>query len=217
MKKRFAASWIILALKNCTDRNHPKDSEEITESISLTIGNGNDIDMSFKQTVDKRLKDFNEFEMNYNDPKNPERAKISEKAYRVFGGRVRSTGKNPEKYYFEPILDNGDVSMILASLRSNHYLSPEETGYLTDRISVALGYSETEELPEKPQSSGKSGLPMHSSVTLKKINTIHDAITGGYRLSMSYGTYYSMVKIKFVEKDPEKEFTVDPYAMISQN
>ena len=245
MKKRFAASWVILALKYCTDEKHAKSSLEITQLITQVIGNGNDIDMGFKQTVDRKLNDFVEIEMNYNNPENPERAKISEKAYQVFGGRVRSVqseGKDPEKYYFEPVLDNGDVSMILASLRSNHYLSHEETGYLSDSITAAIGYSETdrkslpseeesaerqleilleklsEKLPEKPQSPEKSGLPIHSSVTLKKINTIHEAITGGYRLSMNYGTYYPMGKrIKFVEKDPDKEFTVDPYAMVSQN
>lgn len=235
MLTRFSSSWVLYILKNYTDRDHPKSKKDIHEMISRIINidedNENGSDIVSLKTIERRVEDMVELALSYDEPVDDTKKIISEIAYQVLGGIIRSKIKGKTTYYyFEPILDNSDVSMICASIRSNHYLSPEETDYLSTRTEVAFSYSESNsdnamdddlspaKLPSKPRKSLEKGLPIHNSVTLDKINTIYSAIKHGYKLSLYYGTYHPRDgKIHFVPKDKEKELVVNPYAMLSQN
>ena len=226
--REYDSSWILLILRNYTDRENPKSVSEIAGMIVRATGIGSD-GRDFSKTVGRRLDDLIELG-HYLDSKDNERQRISCFAYQALGGVVRATGGNPVRYYFEPTLDKSDVSMICASLNSTRYLSSDEKRYLSKRTSVALSYNEKDktdnpgmevtfdDLPKKPLKTGDINLPSQCSVTLKKINTIYHAINHGYKLSIFYGTYFPMgKKIRFVQKNAEQELITNPYAMLSQN
>ncbi len=239
-QEKFLASymevWIVYILRTYSDKEHPMSTNEIVEKVTSLTGLG---DRSLKEgninsvakTIGRRLNDL-EMMGNYFDSDSSKGA-VGEVFYRVVGGRIIAIPGRPARYYFEPILESGDVSLICAAVESNHYLSPEEKEYLVRRESASCSYKEGEDeyrsmpesrfsgntrLPRKPSGGNdRSALPSGSAVTLKKISTLQYAIKKHLKIRVIPGTYYhENDRIVFGPKR-ERESILNPYAMICQN
>ncbi|MCR5626046.1 MAG: WYL domain-containing protein [Lachnospiraceae bacterium] len=223
--------WILYVLRTGSDKDHPLSIKEIAERITSMTGLGNKSmqegnDNPVKKTVQRRLEEMVAFGYMYGTNQ-----QCSEAYYKVLGGRVIEIEGVPKKYYFEPIMESGDVSMICAAIESNHYLSPEETEYLIGRESVALSYKEDElflpyyrnrkkeiRLIDRPKEKDeKYILPSKASVTLNKIAKIRFALKEQLQIAVMPGTYIAKKgKTLFVPKS-DKASVLNPYAFISQN
>ena len=226
--------WIVYVLRTFSTREHPMSRKEIADKVSElinigTISETRQSDNTIAKTVSRRL---DELEMMGNLYEGESGSHVPPAFYRVMGGAVKAIQDRPVRYYFDPILAPGEVSMICAAIESNHYLSPEEINYLIKRECAVLGYQEQElhlpvtnsasgrslRLPKRPRSGNDLTLPpARSSVTLRKIAVIQYAIARKLMIRVIPGTYSNRDgKIVFGPKR-DRESILNPYAMISQN
>ena len=163
----------------------------------------------------------------------------------VYGGRVVSreadgilTGKNTtgngkqKRYYFDPVLSEGDMDMICGTIQSSRYLSYAEKNYLLSRLRIlqpSFGKNETDinlqkyrhilqvdALPARPPRSKTAALPVDTSVFLSNVQAVHDAIENEYQIEVIYGIYDTdpAGKVTFHARNPEKPYILNPYAMM---
>ncbi len=230
---RYMDVWILYILRTQSDDENPMTVDRIVDRISELTGLGeNSIRNGEKnpiaKTVSRRLQEFETMGNRYSSGSN---LSYNEAFYRVIGGQIKALDTRPVSYYFDPVLNAGDVSMICAAIESNHFLSPEETEYLIRRENAALSYAEGEKeilsyrkdkssfrLPRRPETASDPSLPpSKASVTLKKFTLIQYAIRHQFMLRVIPGTYKSENgKIRFVPKRQRESF-LNPYAMICQN
>ena len=237
----FMDEWIIYVLRTYSSKEHPLTNREITQKIYELTGMGlsknessadeNHMTLSKERTVVRRLSELEMMGRLFNS--NSSKNAMAEAFYKVIGGEVKVVDDRPAKYYFEPILGSGEVSMICAAIESNHYLSEKETDYLVKRECAALGYQENEKssysdylnekqiskLPKKPGASKEelSLPPAKASVTLKKFSKIQYAIRKKLKIKVIPGTYTTFDgKIVFAPKRDTASI-LNPYAMICQN
>ena len=226
--------WIVYILKTYSSIEKPLTKKEVADKVSKLINldmekNTADSENTIERTVGRRL---SELEMMGNlFGGNTKNSFVADSFYKVMGGRVRSVNERPVKFYFESILEPGEVSMICAAVESNHYLSDDEINYLVQRECVALGYREDEnyypidikegkvnKLPKKPVANETENLPpSKASVTLKKIAILQYAIRKQLKIKVVPGTYETRNhKICFVPKS-DTASVLNPYAFVSQN
>ncbi len=229
--------WIAYVLKKYSSPEHPMSKGEIADAVDIFIQLGLPKDNFFAEDSSSRTvaRKVDELVMmgELCDLAAWKRGPV-EALYRVIGGRVREASgtKRPAKYYFEPILEAGEVSMVCAAIESNHYLSPREIDYLVSRECAALSYQSSgddipylmdlekvpEKLPSKPMTHQDNSLPpSKASVTLKKIAILQYAIRKELKVRVVPGTYSTRNgKIVFVPKSDTPSI-LNPYAMLSQN
>ncbi len=226
--KSFLNEWIIYVLRTFSSSEKPMTQKQIRDKITgMTV-----IDPTVLRTIGRKLQDL-EAMKNFCDGSGAE-AQIGEMFYRAYGGRVIATNERPVRFYFEPILDGADVSVICAALESNHFLSPDEKEYLITRQSVACSYREDEDenmwaqgalthnghirLPKKPFNRKKTNLPpSKDSLTLTNITVLQYAIRKKLKVRVIPGYYYNdRSNIVFGPKR-DRESVLNPYAMICQN
>lgn len=147
------------------------------------------------------------------------------------GTYTKGTGKQ-KRFYFDPILSEGDMDLLYGTIRSSRFLSEEEKDYLSTRLRVLCpNYEVSEEtilnnryktifdqepLPKKPVPSKKKSSPITSSTILKNIQTIHEAIQNKYQIEVVYGMYDKKDKsygLEFNPKNEYKPYILNPYAM----
>lgn len=167
----------------------------------------------------------------------------------TFGGCIESLAVSREsfhsnkkthlKYYFKPLLDNSDLSMICASIASNRYLTAEEKEYLIFR-EKALGTGQlnlvkssknyrktinTQDLPKKPAKKDLH-LPPFAKTTsnyLETVNILYSAVQQGHKLRVIYGRYHQITQtekksaLKFVPTNENKPYRLNPYALLWNN
>ncbi len=213
----FDHIWIVYVLRLYSDRENPLSKKEISmKVVELTgLGRNNSVERTIARHI-TQLECMSNYFAGGDNKQN-----IGEVVFRVLGGRIRVVDGRPMKYWFEPILEKGDVSMICAAIESNRYLSREEKDYLISHESAVCSYMEgvtAARLPHKPGKK-KSGnvLPSADSVTLMKIATIQYAIKKKLMLKVVPGAYsQDKGKIVFGPKS-DKESFLNPYAFICQN
>lgn len=228
--------WIIYVLSVYSDAEHPMSQNEIAQKISLLTGLG---DRGLKEgkenpiakTVGRKLQGL-ELMGNFYESDSESRS-IGEAFYRVVGGRVVFVPSRPAGFYYEPILDDGDVSMICAAVDSNDFLSQDEKDYLITREAAACSYKRNTEdylqmggrtskgvlkLPRKPSVKAENNLPpAKASATLWKISIIQYAIRKKLKIKVVPGQYKAGAKnIEFAPKR-KRESILNPYALICQN
>ncbi len=237
--KHFMEEWIIYVLRTYSSKEHPLGITEISDMICDLTGLGiksisseqDEKSGNISKTVGRKLSELEMMGRAFNSTNNSKNT-IAEAFYKVIGGEVRAVDGRPVRYYFEPILGSGEVSMICAAIESNHYLSEKETDYLIRRECAALGYRDDDKtfypdlsadskvsgLPKKPESiKDKSLPPAKASVTLKKFSIIQYAIRKKLKIKIIPGTYSTHDrKIVFAQKR-ETASILNPYAMICQN
>lgn len=157
------------------------------------------------------------------------------------GGEVRScpasrrygkTAGKQKKYYFAPLLSEGDMDMICGSVRSSRYLSDAEKEFLLARLQIlcpAFGLDGgtfdrrksrpldgIRSLPQRPRAARSGGLPVESSKFLPHIQRIHEAIRQGWQIRVTYGVYGTDARgnVDFRAANPDAPYILNPYAMM---
>ncbi len=228
--------FIIFVLKKCSDKNHPLSVGEIKTYMKNITG----IEHSDK-TLRRKLQKFCALQ---NDP---DEDLVNNTLFLTLGGRIFEVTnerediiKKQSRYYFEPLLDSGDVSMICGAIASNRYLTEQEKQYLvsreqflapmkndveeiTEEITDEEGKKVKEksyvftqlEFPQKPSGKQDSSAPKVN--LLHHVNQLHDAIEKGYAIQIIYGIYdldeKNFRKIRFHARN-QKPYSLNPYAML---
>lgn len=237
----FDIFLIIYILKTLTNEDNamavPKLSEQLNELIPST-----DLEFFSTKTMYRRMNPFLKIE-EFTE-KNIQ--KINKLLPFILGGSIahrpadgimngkntKSTGKQQNRFYFDPILKQGDMDLICGSIRSSRYLSDEEKDYLIKRLHVILpiyNYNDNyfeeksyqhilslETLPKAPTRNTDTNLPMNASVLLKNIQLLHDAIEKELQIEVIYGTYDTdaLGKIEFRPRNPDRPYILNPYAVV---
>ncbi len=152
------------------------------------------------------------------------------------GGEVRScpainrdgkeSGKQ-KKYYFSPLLSEGDMDMICGTVRSSRYLSDAEKEFLLARLQILRPACELDNstlprpideirsLPQRPLGSRSDDLPVESSKFLSHIQLIHEAIREGWQILVTYGVYGTDERgnVNFSARS-SAPYVLNPYAMM---
>lgn len=125
-------SFIMLILKQLTDKDHPLSANEIAEKMNFLTK-----EVHNEKTMSRKLKLLLELQTN------PEQKHLYNLMYLTYGGYIveiinqahkhSKTKKKQSKFYFEPLLTNADVDFICASIKSNRYFSESEKDYLISR------------------------------------------------------------------------------------
>ena len=120
---------IVFLLKKLSDKNHPLSIGEIKTYMKHLTG----IEHSDK-TLRRKLQNLCALQNDTDEDL------ITNTLFLTFGGcivEVSNEGPNITKkqsrYYFRPLLDSGDVSMICGAIASNRYLTEQEKHYLFSR------------------------------------------------------------------------------------
>lgn len=158
----------------------------------------------------------------------------------VCGGEVRScpAAKHEygmkdgaqRKYYFAPLLSEGDMDMICGTVRSSRYLSEAEKNFLLARLKVLQPFygsddhdrsfysaDEIPSLPERPEGKYRLDLlPVDSSKFLSHIQLIHQAIRQNTQIQVTHGAYGidERGRINFHATNPDRPYYLNPYAMM---
>lgn len=167
----------------------------------------------------------------------------------VYGGKIssraadgiqkqknkKSTGTQ-KRYYFKPLLDKSDMTLIYGSISSNRYLSDEEKSYLMEHLRLlqpdfALDTLEINDriaanrnrfyenifadLPDKPKQADKPKLPVNSKTLLINIKKLYEAILNGYQIEMIYGKYDkdTLGRLTFYPRHEGNAYILNPYAL----
>lgn len=157
---------------------------------------------------------------------------VSREADGIASGR-NTTGKGKQKrFYFDPVLSEGDMDMICGTVQSSRYLSYEEKDYLLSRLRILFpSYNMSESdinlqkyqhifqintLPPRPPKNTASCLPIDTSTFLSHIQTVHDAIENEYQIEIVYGIYDTDTsgKVTFHARNNGKSYMLNPYAMM---
>ena len=223
--KSLENSFIISVLKYATDEEHPLSAAEITARMQNLTTEFHDA-----KTVLRKLRSMCDVSEGTGEDEVPARAFAL-----TYGGYVRSVSttvsgntKNPKpqfKFYFEPFLMQSDISMIYGSLASSRYLSAQAKDYLLSTLQVLTPGQRIEEkeiqhyLPEEPvRRMSKKSRAKYIDL-LHTVKVLYDAIRQKKRVEVVYGsyTYEKQREISFVEKNAEKPYVLNPYAMFWNN
>ena len=231
---QFELPLILFLLKKLSSEKHPLSVREITNYMNdLTTLNHSE------KTIRRKLQNLCTLQSD-------EDSLISNSLFLSLGGRVEEViSQHPQfhkpqtSYYFQPLLDVGDVSMICGAITSNRYLTDSEKDYLISREQLLTflkndvkAYEEiltadkkiverrtynifTETpIPEKPVSEQEKTKPAN---LLHRINQLHDAIEKGYVIQVTYGIYTldqkNKKKISLLPRNPNA-YLLNPYALL---
>ena len=154
----------------------------------------------------------------------------------VTENRKASKRDRQKRFYFDPVLNEGDMSMIYGALESSRYLSAPEKEFLLRRLKVLMptfeydadGYKNVqnrriEELldaSERPGDNHASKNSINNVTLLANIQKIYDAIQNEYQIELIYGQYSYDEKtnsLVFTTINPDKPYIINPYAMFWNN
>ena len=232
----------IYILKSCANEDQAMSVSEIAEQLNALIPDADPNNTFFPERTLRRKFDIlsmlESADHNVLD-------QIFQLFSFVYGGKVVSreadgivSGKNTtgngrqKRYYFEPVLSEGDMDMICGTVQSSRYLSYEEKNYLLSRLRILFpSYDMSESdinrqkyqhifqvdtLPPRPPKNRASNLPVDTSTFLSHIQTVHDAIENEYQIEIVYGIYDTDAsgKITFHARNNGKTYILNPYAMM---
>lgn len=234
----------VYVLKATSNEEFAMSVSEIADQLNILIPD-NDPDNSFfpERTLRRKFDIFSLLE----ESKGNAFDQIFQLLAFVYGGRVVSreadgivSGKNKnaagfgkqKRFYFDPILSEGDMDLIYGTIQSSRYLSDQEKHYLLSRLRVLQpSYDlssqdikgkknkhlfQVDSLPARPRKDKLANLPVETSVFLSHIQTVHDAIENEYQIEVIYGTYDADAKgkVSFHARNPERPYILNPYAMM---
>lgn len=232
----------IYVLKSATNEDFAMSVSEIAEQLDALLPD-EDPDSTFfpERTLRRKFDILSLLESSKNNVFD----QIFQLFALVYGGKVVSreadgilTGKNTtgngkqKRYYFDPVLSEGDMDMICGTIQSSRYLSYEEKNYLLSRLRIlqpTFDQADTDihlqkyrhilqvdALPPRPPKSRISALPVDTSVFLANVQAVHDAIENEYQIEVIYGIYDTDAagKVTFHARNPEKPYILNPYAMM---
>lgn len=232
----------IYILKSCANEDQAMSISEIAEQLNALIPDADPNNTFFPERTLRRKFDIlsmlESADHNVLD-------QIFQLFSFVYGGKVVSreadgivSGKNTtgngrqKRYYFEPVLSEGDMDMICGTVQSSRYLSYEEKNYLLSRLRILFpSYDMSESdinrqkyqhifqvdtLPPRPPKNRASNLPVDTSTFLSHIQTVHDAIENEYQIEIVYGIYDTDAsgKVTFHARNNGKTYILNPYAMM---
>lgn len=217
---------IVFVLKKFSDREHPLSAPKIAEYISEITG-----EEHISRTIRRKLQELT------TPQQSSDENVISNTLWLTFGGHIivisnkgkKEVTKEQRQYYFQPLLNSGDLALVCGSITSNRYLLDSEKNYLLER-QKNLGFlmEGPKNLPTEIQDMSKmlfsgpkdSDLVYQNSQMLKHVNQVFDAITKGYMIEIIYGIYDlepQKQKLYFHPRNPEKPYKLNPYAMFWNN
>ncbi len=234
-------SFIMLILKQLSDKDHPFSASEIAKKMNHLTG-----EPHTEKTISRKLNIIRNLQTN------PDKKYLCNILHLTYGGCIvevsnldnkRSTAKKKQsKFYFKPLLTNADVDFICAAINSNRYFSESEKKYLTSREQTlsaiikkddafykfmdkeAISKQEAKEIRKKAAELIHLTVEKPSSSIpdfLKHINQLYHAIQNDYMISLIYGVYDSSPKnfrdISLHAKNNEKPYKLNPYAMLWNN
>ncbi len=219
---------LVYILKEFSSKEQPISAGKIAVHMkNLTYGNHS------PKTILRKLQKLMILQ---NDPKeeaitNALRQTLGGLAAEESNAQNQNIVKKQSRFYFEPLLDESDISLICGAVTSNRYLSEEEKNYLIARIktlsvkSTNLHKAATQEqeqrlytvvLPEKPaRVNADSTMPAN---LLHHVNQLHDAIRKGYMVQLQYGVFdlnpKKLWQILFRTKNAQNPYILNPYALL---
>ncbi len=219
---------LIYILKEFSSKEQPISAGKIAVHMkNLTYGNHS------PKTILRKLQ---KLMLLQNDPKeeaitNALRQTLGGLAAEDSNAQNHNIVKKQSRFYFQPLLDESDISLICGAVTSNRYLSEEEKDYLIARIktlsvkSTPLHKAATQEqeqrlhtivLPEKPEHiNADSTMPAN---LLHHVNQLHDAVQKGYMVQLQYGVFdlnpKKLWQILFHTKNTKNPYLLNPYALL---
>lgn len=241
--KQYELVLIVYVLKQLTDVDHALSCAELANHLNLMLPSPEDNDFFNSRTASRKVDLLDAILNSSDDYLNT----LNHILCASFGGRIKYrqadgiyTKKNTRsngsqrRYYFDPLLTEGDMTLIYGSLRSSRYLSESEKRYLMSRLNVlhpsyeksedilsgerGNGIYAIEKLPERPVSPRPKDLtiPGQDSTFLRNAQIIHSAIEKKVQLEIIYGIYDISEKNMSVNFHARNDSVsiLNPYALL---
>ena len=233
----FHMSMAVNVLKNCSSAERPITLGEMQAYFSIIASDFNGRSTTFEKNF-KELVTILESNTTYGLEMN-----LRTTFYTAFHGTIKRYPKGtfpPNKaiknkrdlYYFEPLLDSGDVEYLTGAVTTNPYLSPEEKAYLETRARALTNEnsmfdfnlmpgkysSEIEEALNTPKYY-KNKKSLSSLHVLRISSELNIAIIFRKKIQITYGRYaFDKSKRYHLKLMPiDKEYILDPYALCWNN
>ena len=204
-------SLIVFVLKKFSDIEDPLSAADIAEHISNITGNEHT-----EKTILRKLNHICEIQSDTNN------IEIVTTLWLSFGGTIvevnnlskKNITKKQSRFYFKPIINGSDLTLICGAIASNRYLSDAEKSYLiaTEKTLNSFNINDKQLLQQSDT--------YHESRLIKIINSLYDAITRGYVIEVVYGMYdvnENLHTTCFHAKNEHKPYHLNPYAMLWNN
>lgn len=236
----FEISFIMLILKQSSDKDHPFSASEIAKKMNHLTG-----EVHTEKTISRKLNIIRNLQTN------PEKKYLCNVLHLTYGGRIVEVSnldnkyskakRKQSKFYFEPLLTNADVDFICAAINSNRYFSESEKKYLTSREQTLISIIKKDDASykhmdkeaisrqEAKEIRKKAAELIHLTVKqpspsmpdfLKHVNQLYHAIQNDYMISLIYGVYDSKpnnIRDVSLQAKNEKPYKLNPYAMLWNN
>lgn len=239
--KNFDVPLLVYVLKNTSNWEEARSVKDICADLNLVVPNGTDPFFS-ERTLRRRFDLFDTID-------NPNVSNIAIDQIKallpyIYGGSISSReadgiafGKNTtdkgsqRRYYFDPILTDGDMDTIIGTIQSNRYLSDLEKEYLISRLKVLFPTYQLNKagieakknmdirlidaLPKKPDTRHGATLPMDTSTFLKNVQILHEAIMNQWQIEVQYGIYdqNDAGDLTFHNRNVDEPYILNPYGL----
>lgn len=248
LMKHYDITLIVYVLKRLTDVDHALSCAELNEHLNILFPTSSDSGFFFDARTTKRKLDI----IDALDHSEHFLASLNQIFATTYGGVIKYREADglyhkqyphkqgtQKRYYFEPLLESGDMELIYGSLNSSRYLSDTEKEYLLTRLNILhptyhmrkenitsernSGIESIEKLPGRPANANRlrTGFPLLPGVSsnlLRNAQTIHTAIEKEVQIEVYYGIYdicEKTGKVNFhVRNNNDKPYILDPYALL---
>ena len=218
---------IVFILKKLSSQSNPLSASMIADYLCQLTGEDHS-----EKTILRKLKTLCSLS------KDPQATTINNMLWLTFGGNIieisnekkKNITKKQSQFYFKPLMNASDLSLVCGAIASNRYLSAEEKDYLISReMTLTSLDADSDNLIwqiEEMVSSSKSydrGVDVEqthvykNSALLRHINHLYDAISKGYMIELIYGIYDLNDhdhKMHFCARNEHKPYRLNPYAML---
>lgn len=220
-------AFIVFILKKLSSKEKPLSAAKIAEYISWLTN-----DEHSEKTILRKLKMLSSIQQN------PDETLVNNTLWLTFGGNIvevsnenkKNITKKQSQFYFNPLLNESDLSLVCGAITSNRYLSASEKEYLLAR-EMTLTSSATDEdtlIKEIDKQCTTSQTESYHTNTNKKdvyrhytllrhVNQLYDAIENGYMIELIYGVYdleHESRKLCFHPRNAKKPYRLNPYAFV---
>ena len=220
-------AFIVFVLKKLSSIEHPLSASTIADYIGQLTGEDHS-----EKTILRKLKALCSLS------NNPDADTINNMLWLTFGGSIveisnekkKNITKKQSQFYFKPLMNTSDLSLVCGAIASNRYLSSDEKDYLISREMTLTSLDtdsdnliwQIEEMVSASKSYNK-GIDIEqsqvykNSTLLRHINHLYDAISKGYMVEIIYGIYdlnKEDHRMHFHARNEHKPYRLNPYAML---
>ena len=177
--KKHTFLYIVFAFKCFSDKEHPLSAGELAQKLELIFPNLPIDEASLERTVRRYLKDYFNFRNDIkNNPPQPDSTYApdfhADILTTLLGGEIRQREK---KYYFHPLLDHSDLTLVDSSIIANRNLHDSEKEYLLNRIDIMTSlrafYQKLVETEQEPLEELSGFLDSEITFPKKKLHDDH--------------------------------------------